>query len=340
MEHMNTRETEPSSRSGRTHRRSPLLQQILFMKELSGLIMVVVVIGIFYALSPTFLDPRNIQVVLRILPELGILVIGVSLLMISGEFDLSVGSVFALAPILNGLLLNSNWDPLVAFILPLLVCLGIGAINGIVTTKLGIPSFITTLGAMMVWRGVVLLISDGWPFPWVEAARPYANVLTGDLGFIRMSVLWYLGLIVVFWIMLERTRFGNWMFAVGGNPEKARALGINPDRVKIINFAIVSFLAGLAGMAQYLRVESAMPTAGFMIELDAIAASVIGGTALFGGAGSVIGGLIGSVLIRILDNGLILAGAPSYWFRVFVGLLLVAAVVLNRIVEKRIEKEV
>ena len=93
-------------------------------------------------------------------------------------------------------------------------------------------------------------------------------------------------------------------------------------------------------MSQYLRVESAMPTAGFMIELDAIAASVIGGTALFGGAGSVIGGLIGSVLIRILDNGLILAGAPSYWFRVFVGLLLVAAVVLNRIVEKRIEKEV
>ena len=220
MEQMNTRETEPSSRSGRTHRRSPLLQQILFMKELSGLIMVVVVIGIFYALSPTFLDPRNIQVVLRILPELGILVIGVSLLMISGEFDLSVGSVFALAPILNGLLLNSNWDPLVAFILPLLVCLGIGAINGIVTTKLGIPSFITTLGAMMVWRGVVLLISDGWPFPWVETARPYANVLTGDLGFIRMSVLWYLGLIVVFWIMLERTRFGNWMFAVGGKPRK------------------------------------------------------------------------------------------------------------------------
>ena len=138
--------------------------------------------------------------------------------------------------------------------------------------------------------------------------------------------------------MLERSRFGNWTFAVGGSTRAARALGIIPDRVKIANFVIVAFLAGIAGMVQYLRLEAALPSAGTALELDAIASSVIGGTALAGGAGSVFGSVIGSVLIRIMDNGLVRAGAPSYWFRVFVGLLLVVAVAFHRLVERTIDR--
>ena len=142
---------------------------------------------------------------------------------------------------------------------------------------------------------------------------------------------------IVFWIILERSRFGNWMFAVGGSPgPRGRLASTRP--VKIINFMIVAGLAALAGLAQYLRLESAQPDAGMSLELDTIAGSVIGGTALAGGAGSVIGSVIGSVLIRIMDNGLVLAGAPSYWFRVFVGLLLVVAVAFNRLVERTIDK--
>jgi simple sugar transport system permease protein len=277
-------------------------------------------------------------VILHILPELGVVTIGVSLLMISGEFDLSVGSVFAFAPILNGFFLTDGLNPLLAFILPFAASIGVGALNGLVTTKVRIPSFITTLGSMMILRGMVLLISNGWPFPWSEKARPYQAIFAGDLGIATVSVFWYAALVVVFWIVLERSRFGNWMFAVGGSTRAARALGINPDRVKIVNFMVVAALAALGGMMQYLRLESAQPEAGTLLELDTIASSVIGGAALSGGAGSVIGSVIGSVLVRIVDNGLVLAGAPSYWFRVFVGLLLVIAVAFNRIVERTIDR--
>jgi simple sugar transport system permease protein len=314
------------------------LRRFLLIKELAGVIMLLVVILIFYLLSSEFMSVDNLRVILQMLPELGILTIGVTLLMISGEFDLSVGSVFALAPVLNGLMLFSGWNPLVAFILPLIACIGIGALNGIVTTKLNIPSFITTLGSMMIWRGIVLVISGGFPFPWMDTARPFQRILVGDLGIMRVSMIWYAALVIVFWIMLERTRFGNWMFAVGGSTRAARALGIIPDRVKILNFIIVAFLAGIAGMIQYMRLEAPLPSAGTSLELDTIASSVIGGAALAGGAGSVIGSVLGSILIRIVDTGLILAGAPSYWFRVFVGLLLVVAVAFHRFVERTIDR--
>jgi len=336
---LNTPENNHSSRStGRGTSFLLALRRFLLVKELASVIMLVVVILIFYVLSSEFMSLDNLRVILQMLPELGILTIGVTLLMISGEFDLSVGSVFALAPVLNGLMLFSGWNPLIAFILPLIACLGVGALNGIVTTKLNIPSFITTLGSMMVWRGIVLVISSGFPFPWMDTARPFQRILVGDLGIMRVSMIWYAALIIIFWIMLERSRFGNWMFAVGGSSRAARALGIIPDRVKICSFIIVAFLAGLAGMVQYMRLEAPLPSAGTALELDTIASSVIGGAALAGGAGSVIGSLLGSVLIRIVDSGLILAGAPSYWFRVFVGLLLVIAVAFNRLVERTIEK--
>ncbi len=300
--------------------------------------MLLAVILVFFILSSEFISLDNLRVILNMLPETGILTIGVTLLMISGEFDLSVGSVFALAPVLNALMLNSDWSPVLAFVLPFIACGAIGALNGIVTTKLNIPSFITTLGSMMVWRGIVLLITGGFPFAWNDAAHTFKQVLVGDLGIMRMSMIWYILLVIIFWIMLERSRFGNWTFAVGGSTRAARALGITPDRVKITNFIIVALLAALAGMVQYMRLEAPLPSAGTSLELDTIAASVIGGTALAGGAGSVVGSVIGSVLIRILDNGLVLAGAPSYWFRVFVGLLLVVAVAFNRLVDSSIQR--
>jgi simple sugar transport system permease protein len=310
----------------------------LFIKEAAGIIMLIVVGLVFYILSPVFISLDNLRVILHILPELGVVTIGVTLLMISGEFDLSVGSVFAFAPILNGFFLASGWNGWTALVVPFAACIVVGALNGIVTTKLKIPSFITTLGSMMIVRGLVLLISNGWPFPWNDKARPYQAILTHDFGILRATVFWYLGLVILFWIILERSRYGNWVFAVGGSAKAARALGINPDRVKIINFMIVAGLAAMGGMMQYLRLESPQPDAGLSLELDTIASSVIGGTTLAGGAGSVIGSVIGSILIRIMDNGLLLAGAPSYWFRVFVGLLLVVAVAFNRYVEQKIDR--
>ena len=314
------------------------LKRVLFLKEIGGLAMLTAAILVFYLISAPFLSIENIRNILEIAPELGILVTGVTLLMISGEFDLSVGSVFALCPIINIMLINCGWNVYLSAIFALLASCGIGALNAIVTLKLRIPSFVATLGAMMVWRGIVLLITSGWPFPFVERAAPFEKILVGKVSIIRFSLIWYGLIVLVFWIILERSRFGNWMFSVGGNPKAARALGVNPDMVKAVNFVITSFLAGLSGLIQADRLEAFLPSAGVGLELDAIAASVIGGASLAGGVGTVIGSVTGTFLIRSIDNGLVLAGAPGYWFRVFVGIVLVVALALNKTIEAKVHK--
>lgn len=313
-------------------------KRILTVKEVSSLIMLLAVMLIFYLLSPLFLSMDNIQTILVIVPELGIMVAGVTVLMISGEFDLSVGSIFALSPIIMVKLINSGWNLWLATILALALCCGVGLLNGVVTVELGIPSFITTLGTMMVWRGVVLLITKGWPPFFPEEAVPLTQIIVGEIGFVRLSVIWFGIIILFFWILLERSRFGNWIFATGGNPGTARALGINTKRVKCVNFMISSFLAGFSGLIQACRLQAVIPSAGSGVELQAIAASVIGGTFLTGGIGSVVGSSIGCFLIRIIDNGLVMARAPGYWFRVFIGMILIIAVVLNIFIVKKASK--
>jgi len=313
-------------------------KRILTVKEISSLIMLMTVMLIFYLLSPLFLSMDNIQTVLTIVPELGIMVVGVTILMISGEFDLSVGSIFALSPIIMVKLMNSGWNLWLTTILALALCCIAGLLNGVIVVELGIPSFITTLGTMMIWRGVVLLITRGWPPFFPEGATPLTQIIVGEIGPIRFSVIWFAAIILFFWILLERSKFGNWIFATGGNAEAARALGINTERVKCVNFMISSFLAGFSGLIQACRLQAALPAAGSGMELEAIAASVIGGTFLTGGIGSVVGSSIGCFLIRIIDNGLVMARAPGYWFRVFIGMILIIAVVLNIFILKKASK--
>lgn len=306
-----------------------LFGKILSFKETSTTLMLVVAILIFYTLSPAFLSFYNVRSLLELFPELGIVVMGVTLLMIGGEFDLSVGSVFALSPILVISFFHIGLNPGLATVISLVICALIGAINGIVVIKTGITSFIVTLAAMMFWRGVVLAITHGTPPPVPEEVVSLATFITHWVGPLRMSFFHFLAIGLILWFVLERTRFGNWTFAVGGKADAARARGINPGRVKIILFMLVSFLAGFAGLIQALRIKAALPSAGEGWALDAIAASVIGGTSLFGGIGSVISGGIGAFLIRIIDNGLVLAGAPGYYFRMFIGVVIVGAVILN-----------
>lgn len=315
-----------------------LLLRVLSIKEISSLIMLLVVVLLFYTLSHTFLSRDNIGVILETIPELGIAAVGINILMISGEFDLSVGSVFALAPIVTIMLIDTGCHVLLATIVSLIFCCGIGALNGVVTLKFGIPSFITTLGTMMVWRGVVLLITRGWPPPFPDQALPLKEICVGQIGFIYVSLIWYVLIVLILWVVLERSKFGNWIFATGGNRQAARVLGINPNRVKIINFIIASFLAGFAGIIQGCRLGALVPSAGTGMELDCIAASVIGGSFLMGGVGTVIGSVIGTSLIRIIDNGLVMASAPGYWFRVFIGMIIIMAVIVNMTLRKKIRK--
>ncbi len=293
---------------------------------------------VFYYLSSDFLSYYNVKSMLELFPELGIVVIGVTVLMIGGEFDLSVGSVFALSPILVVSFVQLGLGAITATVLTMILCALIGLLNGIITLATGMPSFITTLATMMFWRGTLLAITEGSPPSIPESLVEIQPFFVGWMGYVRASVIHLVVIVLVLWFVLERTRFGNWIFAVGGKPEAARARGIDPGRVKLILFSVVSFLAGLAGLIQALRIKAALPSAGEGWALDAIAAAVIGGCSLFGGIGSVIGAEMGAFLIRIIDNGLVLAGAPGYYFRMFIGLVILVAVTINIYIRRKSEE--
>lgn len=311
-------------------------RKILLLRETSSLIMLLAVIVVFFAIAPLFLSKENLGVILEIIPELGIVALGVTMLMITGEFDLSVGSVFAFCPIMMALFMDWGINAVVAVICALVIGVGLGALNGFVTLTFGIPSFITTLGAMLIWRGGVLLLTGGWPPPFPVAMSTAA--LVGRMGILRASLIWFGLITVLLWFILERTDFGNWMFASGGNPVAARAMGIDVRKVKLANFMVCSLLAGFAGIIQSFRLATTLPSMGNGLEMEAIAATVIGGTALSGGVGTLIGTVVGSFLIRMIDNGLIMARAPSYWFRVFIGIATILAVILNTFVRERAKK--
>lgn len=312
-----------------------IIKRVLILKVTPSLVMFVPILLVFYIVEPAFLSMDNIEVILAVVPEIGIVVAGVTMLMIAGEFDLSVGSIFCLAPIIDDKLIMAGWNIWLSLIVVLLISAMIGALNGIITLKLRIPSFIATLGTMMIWRGVVLLITKGFPPPFPEVAMPIKRFLAGRIGSIYISLVWFVVILMILWIVLERTRFGNWMFATGGNVRVARSLGINPNRVKLINFMLVSTLAGFGGLIQAHRLGAILPSTGSGLELEAIAASVIGGTSLFGGIGSIAGSAIGTFLIRVINNGLVMAGVSGYWFRVFIGIVLIIAVIWNQFISRK-----
>lgn len=300
------------------------------------LVSLCLVAGVFqFASGGLFFEIGNLGGVFALAAETGLVALGATLLIIAGEFDLSVGSTFAAAGMLFALLTTkAGVPPLAAAFLVLLLSCAIGVINGWITIRAQIPSFITTLGMLMILRGAVLGVSKGWPVSWEGEPSTFMHVISGSLSTtyetVRLSSVWWLIFGVVAHFALFRTPFGNWLLATGGNAGAARAAGIPVNRVKISAFVVSSALAAFAGMTQFSRMGSFSPTYGEGMELDAIAAAVIGGTALTGGKGGIVGTILGTLLVSMVASGLVLAGAPVYWYRVFVGAILIAAVVINR----------
>ncbi|KAF2959033.1 ABC transporter permease [Thermotoga sp. Ku-13t] len=313
-----------------------MVLEYLRIKEFGAIIGVAVFLILFSLLSNRFLTAENLFNTLTMAAELGIISIGVTMLIISGEFDLSVGSVFAVAPMIFATMINADFNPYFSLLVALLVCAGIGVVNGIVTLKTGIPSFITTLGMMMFWRGILLAVTGGFPIILSRRVDMLQYLGGRVVGGLRHSAIWFLILAFVFWIVLEKTKFGNWVFATGGNPGAAKALGISTDRVKLTNFIFSSVLAGFAGLTTFARFKLVDPTFGQELELEAIASAVMGGTLLTGGYGSVVGACIGAFMISMVRNGLVLAGAPAYWYRAFIGVILIVAAVINARIRKKV----
>jgi simple sugar transport system permease protein len=305
-----------------------LLKIYLEKPELAGAGLLALLIVLFeIASGGTFLSYENVRGILGLLPEVGLVAIGVTILMIAGEFDLSVGSVFALAPMVMAVSMVTGLPFAPAVLLGLVVAGFVGFLNGFITLRFAIPSFITTLGMLFVARSVTVVISGGFP-PVLPFDIP-SWIFTHYVGIIRLSMFWFAAIAIALAGVLSLTNFGNWIKSTGGQIDAAAAMGISTGSVKMSCFVLCSVLAGFAGIIQVLRLGSPLPSLGEGLELQAVAAAVIGGASLYGGIGTVLGALVGALLIRIIDNGLVLSHVEANWFKFAIGTLLILAVVAN-----------
>ena len=293
----------------------------------------------FYIATPEhrFADIANFNAIMRVTPELGMVAIGATILMVAAEFDLSVGSMFAFGGLVMAMA-NTWWGlgPVVGLILGVIASSLIGGLNGVIVTKVHIPSFVVTLGTSMVWRGVVLVLSHGYPilFRVDETAPVFYQTVVGEFGFFPIQMLWFILVTAIFWILIGYTRFGNWVAATGGNRDAARAMGVNTDRVKILCWVILGALCGIGGAIEVTRVRSLSAEMGGSLGLETIAAYSIGGTSLLGGVGTVVGTFVGMLLIRIIETGLLILRLPAYWFQAFIGGMVVVGVTFNLLIDR------
>ena len=309
------------------------IKQVLVKPEVSTFIMFIVIMVGFYFANPRFLDERNIRIVMGITPEYIIVAIGIAILMISGEFDLSVGSVFALVPMAIVQLTHQGFNIWFSIALGLSIGILIGFINGFITLRFGIPSFIATLGMLYIARSLTTVATAGFPPPFPHELPNEMFVYQFEL--FRASLYWSLLVAIILGILLHRSNLGNWIYATGGDVIAASSMGIKTNNIKMFCFILCGFLAGFAGMIQTFRLEAPLPSQGYLLELESIAAAVIGGVSLFGGIGTVIGAMIGAILIRFLESGIIMARIDAEWFRAGLGTLIILSVVFNTYISRR-----
>ena len=310
---------------------------------LATLIIVFVLLSLFV---PQFFTLRSVSGIVNAATLTGMVTIGVTLLMISGEFDLSVGALVAAGGYLFALSIRDGGSPLLGVFLALLIPALLGVVNGLILIWTGIPSFIVTLGTQSIYRGMVWLVSGGAMVQTLEKLMVY-DVFNGRFDIVnnlfrganfRTAALWLVGVALLCQYALTRTRYGNHVFATGGNPGAARAQGINVKLVKVINFAISGALAGFSGVLLFSQFQTVRVASGAGVELSAIAAAVVGGTSLSGGYGSIWGALFGVMLISALRTGVVLLNIPfipADNFEAVVGVTIVAAVILNNWLRRR-----
>ena len=317
------------------------LQRAIARPEFGPFVLLAVELFGFWAINHDFLSIGNVSNTLAFTVELGLIALSMTLLMTAGEFDLSVGSLFGFSPVLMWTLFNAGLVSLdAAFAIAVLVAALIGLVNGWFVTRLKIPSFLVTLGMLLVVRGTALFVTDGFPQrTWSAGGHWLAQALVGDfyIGEFRvyMSLFWFVAAAVALSYVLTRTKAGNWILATGGNPGAARARGVAVDGVKIALFALSSIMASLAGVISSIRTSAANPNSGTGYELEVIAMVVIGGTALTGGRGTIIGTVLGIFILRVMRNGIVLIGVPGLAYNIFIGAIILGMMALHSWLERR-----
>ena len=311
--------------------------RILKIRESSILIVVVGMIVFFSVMSRgRYLTVNNMLSILRQISQIGIIAVPLTILVISQEFDLSVGSISSFCPVIAGLLVKEmGFSIWMAAPIGIALAVVLGTMNGVITTKLGITAFIATLATMMIIRGIAFLFTHGRPVGHLPPSSFYP-IFGGDLwGTIPMASIWFVVITVCFWVLLEHTAYGNKVCATGGNREAARMLGINTDRVKIVNFILVAVFSAFAGFIVLSDVGQISPMRGKLLPFEAIAAVVIGGTFLFGGYGTIVGTFLGAFIMGGVRNGLMFLGLIGYWPDAFLGAVIVVAAATSIYMRKR-----
>lgn len=338
---------EPVPRSPRPTERSDsrvgVVEWLGRFAPLAFLLLLVVVLSI---LEPRFLTERNLFNVMRQISFIGILAVGMTFVILTAGIDLSVGSLLAFCGIVcasmakgsRSLLQGSAEDSggvrvLYAALAAIGVGLAIGLLHGFLIGQLRIPAFIVTLGGLGAWRGATLVWSDGQPIS--SFSDDFQFWGQGFFGRVPVPVVFFLAFVLIGHVILKYTQYGRWIYALGGNPEAARLSGLNTTALTVSVYAISGICAGLAGFLLTSRLGSAEQVAGQNYELRAIAAVVIGGTSLFGGAGGVIGTFIGAMLIGVLDNGLVILGVSPNYQPIVVGAIIVLSVFVDQLAKQR-----
>lgn len=353
------------------------LRRAMIRPELGAICGVILVFAFFLMVAGDsgMFAPAGFQNWLVVSAQFAIIAVGACLLMIAGEFDLSVGSMIGFAGVITAILtVQWGWPAWLAILVTFAICVGLGAINGLLVIRTGLPSFIVTLAFLYILRGLTIWLSilttrqtiiggvrEAAEGDWLAAL--FGGVIfkgffrwLGEIGLLEtfargaragqpvvegvpMLIVWALGLIIFGHWLLSRTRFGNWIFASGGDAQAARYVGVPVNRVKVLMFMFTAFCATVFAMCQVMEFGSAAADRGLLKEFEAIICVVIGGALLTGGYGSVIGAALGALIFGVVQQGLFFAGVESSLFRVFLGVILLMAVILNTYIRRMITGE-
>lgn len=308
-------------------------------------IILLILFVIFSIIANNFFSIGNILNIIRNISFKGIIACFMTMIIIAGEIDLSVGSTVAFSGVLtaylNKLMVTAGLDSTIAtcIAIPIAIILS-GLVGGgiaLFVTKLKVPSFIVTLAAMQLMRGAALLIANGFPIQGYPEWFKYLG--SGYVGPIPFPAVVFALFIVVTWYIMKNTPFGRSIYAIGSNPESAALSGINVNRIKCIIFTLCSASAGLVGIMVSAQLNSGSPNIGSNYEMDVISSVIIGGASLSGGAGTIRGTLVGCIFIGIILNAMTLLGVSDYWQYVVRGALVVFAVFLNTMVKARMREK-
>lgn len=312
---------------------SQYFSELKKMKDGMIYVSVLLIVLVFSILIPHFFTAENWRAILTSMVLVTVLSLGVTFVLTAGEIDISMGAVLSVAPTIFAVLLSKGIPFLAALLLGIIATLLLGFLSGFVTFKLGVPSFISTLGTMGVAMGLSRIVTSNTP---VVVNNETIKLLFGNELFgLPKIVLWMFLLIIVSYFVLHKTRFGKNLHCVGDNREAAHLYGINVGRTVIIAFVIASFYACFAGMLEVARSSYASPGIGEPIMLNAIVASVIGGTSLQGGRGSILGAFFGALFLTIISNALFTLGMPPWISNIIIGCVIIAILTSGGLVDKR-----